>query len=76
MLDKNNKRVYNTYNKLREGGKNQMKELIKMLIGGVVGVGIILLLFYVISLVVTFIESHLWVLIPMFIIAIVAILKI
>lgn len=76
MLDKKNEWVYNTYNKLREGGKNQMKELIKMLIGGVVGVGIILLLFYVISLVVTFIESHLWVLIPMFIIAIVAILKI
>lgn len=76
MLDKNNKRVYNTYNKLREGGKNQMKELIKMLIGGVVGVGIIFLLFYVISLIVAFVESHLILIIPMFIIAIVAILKI
>ena len=76
MLDKNNKRVYNTYNKLREGGKNQMKNLLKMLIGGVVGVGIILLLFYVISLIVTFIESHLILIIPMFIIAIITILKI
>ena len=76
MLDKNNKRVYNTYNKLREGGKNQMKELIKLLIGGVVGVGIVFLLFYFISLVVAFIESHLILIIPMFIIAIVAILKI
>lgn len=76
MLDKNNKRVYNTYNKLREGGKNQMKELVKMLIGGVVGVGIIFLLFYVMSLVVAFVESHLILIIPMFIIAIVAILKI
>lgn len=53
-----------------------MKNLLKMLIGGVVGVGIILLLFYIISLVVTFIESHLILIIPMFIIAIVAILKI
>ena len=76
MLDKNNKRVYNTYNKLREGGKNQMKELVKMLIGGVVGVGIVFLLFYVISLIVAFVESHLILIIPMFIIAIVAILKI
>lgn len=76
MLDKNNKRVYNTYNKLREGGKNQMKELVKMLIGGIVGVGIVFLLFYVIGLVVAFIESHLILIIPMFIIAIVAILKI
>ena len=76
MLDKNNKRVYNTYNKLREGGKNQMKELVKMLIGGVVGVGIVFLLFYVISLIITFIESHLILIIPMFIIAIIAILKI
>lgn len=76
MLDKNNKRVYNTYNKLREGGKNQMKELVKMLIGGIVGVGIVFLLFYVISLVVAFVESHLILIIPMFIIAIVAILKI
>lgn len=76
MLDKNNKRVYNTYNKLREGGKNQMKELVKMLIGGIVGVGIVFLLFYVMSLVVAFVESHLILIIPMFIIAIVAILKI
>lgn len=76
MLDKKNEWVYNTYNKLREGGKNQMKNLLKMLIGGVVGVGIILLLFYVISLIVTFIESHLILIIPMFIIAIVTILKI
>lgn len=53
-----------------------MKNLIKMLIGGVVGVGIILLLFYVLGMVVTFIESHLILIIPMFIIAIVAILKI
>lgn len=53
-----------------------MKNLLKMLIGGVVGVGIILLLFYVISLVVTFIESHLILIIPMFVIAIVTILKI
>lgn len=53
-----------------------MKNLIKMLIGGVVGAGIILLFFYVLGMFVTFVESHLWVLIPMFIIAIVAILKI
>lgn len=53
-----------------------MKNLIKMLIGGVVGVGIIFLLFYVISLVVTFVESHLILIIPIFIIAIVVILKI
>lgn len=53
-----------------------MKELIKMLIGGIVGVGIVFLLFYVISLIITFIESHLILIIPMFIIAIVAILKI
>lgn len=53
-----------------------MKNLIKMLIGGVVGAGIILLFFYVLGMFVTFIESHLWVLIPMFIIAIVVILKI
>lgn len=53
-----------------------MKELVKMLIGGIVGVGIIFLLFYVISLMVTFIESHLILIVPMFIIAIVAILKI
>ena len=53
-----------------------MKNLIKMLIGGVVGVGIIFLLFYVISLIVTFIESYLILIIPMFIITIVAILKI
>lgn len=53
-----------------------MKNLIKMLIGGVVGAGIILLFFYVLGMFITFIESHLWVLIPMFIIAIVAILKI
>ena len=53
-----------------------MKNLIKMLIGGAVGVGIIFLLFYILGMFVTFIESHLWVLIPMFIITIVAILKI
>lgn len=53
-----------------------MKNLIKMLIGGVVGAGIIFLLFYILGMFVTFIEGHLWVLISMFIIAIVAILKI
>lgn len=53
-----------------------MKELVKMLIGGVVGVGIIFLLFYFISLVIAFVESHLILIIPMFIITIVAILKI
>ena len=53
-----------------------MKNLIKMLIGGVVGTGIILLLFYVLGVFVAFVESHLFLIIPMFIIAIVAILKI
>lgn len=53
-----------------------MKNLIKMLISGIVGVGIILLFFYVLGMFVAFVESHLILIIPMFIIAIVAILKI
>ena len=53
-----------------------MKNLIKMLVSGVVGVGIILLFFYVLGIFVAFIESHLILIIPIFIIAIVAILKI
>lgn len=53
-----------------------MKNLIKMLIGGVVGVGIVLLFFYVLGMFVTFIEGHVWVLIPMSIIAIITLLKI
>lgn len=53
-----------------------MKNLIKILIGGVVGVGTILLFFYVLGMFIAFIESHLILIIPMFIIAIVALLKI
>lgn len=53
-----------------------MKNLIKILIGGVIGVGIILLFFYVLGIVVAFIESHLIVIIPISIIAIVTLLKI
>ena len=53
-----------------------MKNLIKMLIGGVVGAGIILLFFYVLGMFVTFVESHLILIIPMFIIAIVTLFKI
>ena len=53
-----------------------MKNLIKMLISGIVGVGIILLFFYVLGMIVAFIESHLILIIPMFIIAIVTLLKI
>lgn len=53
-----------------------MKNLIKMLIGGVVGTGIILLFFYVLGMFIAFVESHLWVLIPMSIIAIITLLKI
>ena len=53
-----------------------MKNLIKMLIGGVVGTGIILLFFYVLGMFIAFVESHLFLIIPMFIIATIVILKI
>ncbi len=53
-----------------------MKNIIKMLIGGIVGVGIILLFLYILGIVVAFIESHLVLIIPIFVIVIIAILKI
>lgn len=53
-----------------------MKNLIKMLIGGVVGAGIILLFLYILGIVVAFVESHLFLIIPIFVIVIITILKI
>ncbi len=53
-----------------------MKNIIKMLIGGIIGVGMILLFLYILGIAVAFVESHVWLLIPISIIAIVTLFKI
>ena len=55
--------------------KKLCKELIKNLIGGVIGAGIILLFFYILGIIANFIENHFWLIIPLAIIDFIIILK-
>lgn len=53
-----------------------MKNLLKNLIGGIIGTGIIFLFFYLIGILVNFMETHLWAGILMGIVAIISLFKI
>jgi hypothetical protein len=60
----------------KERGNTKMKNLLKNLIGGIIGTGIIFLFFYLIGILVNFMETHLWASILMGIVAIISLFKI
>ena len=45
--------------------KKAIKNIIKNLIGGIIGTGLILLAFYLLGLIESVIECHIWLLIPL-----------
>ena len=55
--------------------KKLVKELVKNLIGGIVGCGLVLGFFYVLGLIMEVIECHFWLMIPLTIYVIHLILK-
>lgn len=52
-----------------------IKELMKNLIGGIIGTGLVLLFFYILGVIEQFIEAHYWLMIPLGIIVFIMILK-
>ena len=52
-----------------------IKELMKNLIGGIIGTGLVFLFFYIIGVVEQFIENHFWLMIPLGIIVFIMLLK-
>ena len=60
---------------LRKEEENQMKELLKNILGGIVGAGVIMGVFYILAQIANFILAHYWLLIPMSIIVIIMTIK-
>lgn len=52
-----------------------IKELMKNLIGGIIGTGLILLFFFILGIIEQFIENHFWLIIPLGILVISMIFK-
>ena len=52
-----------------------MKELLKNILGGIVGAGVIMGVFYILAQIANFILAHYWLLIPMSIIVIIMTIK-